>query len=175
MDGGNDESRSDETEGINTSDGTYRVPQNGGMTSYPQHGSLTNGAAQIQSSSQGLTQEGRQDPSKNQSQDGVPSTAVALSIGEVSGGIATGISSSTAVEDNGSQVSTGTSAASGGTVVIPQEYLAVAAGAATPHYVTTEQVHNGKKNKVFIVICSVNKRLSMRSWHRDSIAYVIAN
>ena len=163
MDGGNDESRSDETEGINTSDGTYRVPQNGGMTTYPpQHSSLTNGAAQIQSPSQGLNQEGRQDPSKNQSQDGVPSTAVALSIGEVSVGIAAGISNSTAVEDNGSQVSTGASATSGGTVVIPQEYLAVASGAGTPHYVTTEQAHNGNINKVFVVICSVNKKLSSK-------------
>lgn len=148
MDGGNDESRSDEAEGLpmNANDTSYRVQQSGGLTTYDQHGSLTNGGGQLQAATQVLNPEGGQDPAKNQRQDGVSATAVALNLGQVSGSIGDGMSSSAAVENNSSQVTTETTSTSAGTVVIPQEYLTVAAAAtATPHFVTTEQAHNGIK------------------------------
>lgn len=143
MDGNNGEARDaqSETLSINTTNGTYRVGQNGGLPTFATQAQLPNGSTQMQTASPVLNQESRQDSSKGPTrQDGVTNPNVGLTISEVTGAVSQAVSCSTSGEEARAQVAVETTAGSvAGTVVIPQEYLAVAAGAQA--YVPTES-HN---------------------------------
>jgi hypothetical protein len=142
MDGNNGDSRNPQSESlaINTNEPAFRVGQNGGLPTFATQAQLANGSAQIQVASPILNQEQqRQDVSKGQTrQDGVSNQNVGLTITEVTGAIPQAVGS--AGEDARSQVAVETVGGSvPGTVVIPQEYLTVAAGPQT--YVPAE-AHN---------------------------------
>ena len=143
MDSNNGESRNSQGDSLalNANDQTFRVGQNGALPTFATQAQLANGSAQLQISSPALNQEPRQDVSKGQTrQDGVSNTNVSLAISEVAGAVPQAVSTAAASDDGRGQVAVETSAGSvSGTVVIPQEYLAVAAGAQT--YVPTE-AHN---------------------------------
>ncbi len=142
---GNGDSRNSQRESlaINTNEAAFRVGQNGGLTTFATQAQLANGSAQMQAASPVLNQDQRQDASKGQPrQDGVSNPSVGLAIGEVTGTLPQ--AAGNAGEDGRSQVAVETTAGNvSGTVVIPQEYLAVAAGAQG--YVPTESHNvNGK-------------------------------
>ncbi|XP_028398398.1 nuclear transcription factor Y subunit beta-like [Dendronephthya gigantea] len=142
MDGNNGEARNTQSESlsISTTNGAYRVGQNGGLPTFATQ-QLPNGSTQMQTASPVLNPDSRQDSSKGPTrQDNVTNPNVGLTISDVTGAVSQAVSSSTSGEEARAQVAVETTAGGvSGTVVIPPEYLAVAAGAQA--YVPTES-HN---------------------------------